>query len=62
LQVPIFDTGLAWISDEVMAVSTGYGFVRTYDKRIGAKCRMNAEILKNEMMVTHLAKSLVNEH
>lgn len=60
--MPIFDTGLAWISDEVMAVSTGYGCIRVYDTRIGRKCRINASVLKNEMMVTHVAKSLVNEH
>jgi hypothetical protein len=43
-------------------VSTGYGFVRHYDFRVGKKCRSNDEVLKNEMMITHIVRSLVNEH
>lgn len=64
LSVPIFDTGLAYINatNEVMAVSTGYGHVRHYDTRAGVKCRSDDSILKDEMMLTHIVKSMVNEH
>ena len=60
LQVPIFDTGLAYIDQDTYAVCTGYGSVRHYDKRAGKKCRSTDEVLKGEMMLTHVLKSKVD--
>ena len=62
LQVPVFDTGLTYISDSVFAVCTGYGSVRHYDMKAGKKCRSTVEVLKKEMMLTHIQKSVVNEN
>lgn len=58
----MFDTGLAYISNQVMAVCTGYGHIRHYDTRIGKKCRSDDEILKSEMMLTHVVKSLIDDN
>lgn len=64
LITPMFDTGLAYIDGtyQTMAVSTGYGHVRHYDTRAGVKCRSDDTILKDEMMLTHIVRSLANEH
>ena len=65
LAMPIFDTGLAYLSEDgaQIAVSTGYGCVRTYDTRAGRKCRTNDLIFKGkEGILTHIVKSLCNEH
>jgi hypothetical protein len=64
LQVPIFDTGLAYLdsTNQSMAVCTGYGHVRIYDTRVGKKCRSDSDILKNENMLTHIVASKANEN
>jgi len=45
--VPIFDTGLTFLdsSKDVVAVSTGYGAIRTYDFRAGKKARSAIDVL-----------------
>jgi len=58
----MFDTGLAYISNTVMAVCTGYGHLRHYDTRVCKKCRSDDTIIKDEMMLTHIVKSLVDEN
>jgi hypothetical protein len=60
--VPIFDTGVAYVSDRVLAVSNGFGQVRHYDTRASRKITSNATITEKEMMLTHIVASLINEH
>ena len=52
--MPIFDTGVAFISDRVLAVSTGYGNIRHYDVRAGIKAISTAAITQKEMILTHV--------
>jgi hypothetical protein len=52
--VPIFDTGVAFLSDRVLAVSNGYGNIRHYDMRASIKAVSTAAITKNDMMLTHI--------
>lgn len=62
LEVPIFDTGLTFTdsSKNTVAVCTGYGAVRHYDFRAGKKARTNAQVLQNEMLISHIVQSQVN--
>lgn len=56
LEVPIFDTGLAFTDDSknLAAVCTGYGAVRHYDFRAGKRPRANVQVLQNEMLISHI--------
>ena len=56
LEVPIFDTGLTFTdnSKHVAAVCTGSGAVRHYDFRAGKRPRSNAQVLQNEMLISHI--------
>lgn len=62
LAVPIFDTGVAFLGDRCLAVCNGYGQLRQYDIRASRKITSNATITKNDMMLTHVAKSRINEN
>jgi hypothetical protein len=52
--VPIFDTGVAFLSDRVLAVSNGYGNIRHYDTRASIKAISTAAITEKDMMLTHI--------
>lgn len=41
---------------------TGYGSIRHYDKRTGKKAISTVEVLKGEMMFTHLVKSEADDN
>ena len=44
------------------AVCTGYGSIRHYDKRAGKKASSTVEVLKGEIMLTHVVKSEVDDN
>jgi len=50
------------MSDNEMATCTGYGSVRLYDNRVGRKARTSIEIMKEEMMLTHIVQSKINDN
>lgn len=60
LQIPIFDTGCAFISERVFAVSNGFGQLRQYDYRASRKITSNAQITKKEMLLSHVVSSKVD--
>ena len=63
LQIPVWDTGLAFITDRVMATSTAYGEVRHYDYRASMKVTSSNKVFKNsEMFLSHIIKSELNDN
>lgn len=62
LEIPIFDTGVAFITERNLAVSNGYGQLREYDVRAGRKITSNTKITEKDMMLTHVVSSALNPH
>jgi len=46
----------------VLATTTAYGEVRHYDIRASNKIISNAQITKEQMQLTHVLQSKINEH
>ena len=65
IKVPIFDTGVTECdpgAGRILATCTGYGEIRHYDIRAQRKVVSNAQVTKDNMLLSHIARSRINEH